>query len=565
MGVSRVSVALFALEVLGPFRLMGPDGRRVDVSSKKSQAMIAMLAMSANGERTRSWLQGKLWGSRAQDQAQASLRSELSALRATLNGDGRSLVQSDKNRVWLDLTMVSIDALEDSLTGQPKGEFLEGLDIPGEEEFEDWLREERSRFTERASAASVAADIAAARGNATPKATEFAALPALAILPFANLTGDPMQDFLAEGISEDLIDRLSRLRWLPIIARGSSFAFRGADQDPKAAGEALGAPYVLEGRLRKMGAQQLLTTALVNSKSGQQLWSTKLNLTEDSAPEALENLLTVLATTLGARIDQEEQTRALQKPQSDLNVRELIWRGRWHLNRMTKEDAALARTCFAEALALEPNSPEAIIQNTWARVWDLWVTRGTEADIRELRQMAQKAIIADCDDARGHMLAAIAEIWLHQPLRAEALLHRAIELNPSLVMAYAQLGSSLRLRGEQEQAIEALDTAVRLSPNDHDMFFIQGELSSAHLILGHFDQALQHAEQSITRRRAYWFPHVLKANALIRLDRPQEAQAAYAELLKVKHDFTLDFINWQPFSDPSHNQQLKDGLNQIAG
>ena len=515
-----------------------------------------MLAVSGSGERTRNWLQGQLWGSRAQDQAQASLRSELSALRAALNIGDQPLIRSDKNRVWLDLSLIEIDARQ----GEGSGEFLEGLDIHGEDGFEEWLRETRSCF-----AASLAADIAAARGTAPLPPNEFATLPALAILPFANLTGDAARDFLAEGISEDLIDRLSRLRWLPIIARGSSFAFRGSDQDPKAAGEALGARYVLEGRLRQLGAKQMLTTALVNCENGQLLWSTKVTVTDDSASAVLDSLLSGLASMLGARIDQVEQSRALQKPQSDLNVRELIWRGRWHLNRMTKENSALAKACFAEALAKEPNSPEAIIQNAWARAWELWAKRGSKEEILDLRQMAQKAIIADCDDARGHMLAGIAEIWLHQPLRAEALLARAIDLNPSLVMAHVQLGSSLRVRDEHELAIEAFDAAMMLSPNDHDIFFTYGELAASYLMLGRYSEALQYAEFSIARRRAYWFSHVIKVNALVRLERPGEAQNALEQLHIVKPDFMPKFIDWSPFTDLRNSEFLKEGLNLAAG
>jgi TolB-like protein len=548
----------YSLELLGPFRLLGPDGQRIDVSSKKAQALIAMLAVSGGGERTRSWLRGQLWGSRGQDQALASLRSELSNLRAALHIDGSRAIQSDKNRVWLDLSRFKIDVRE-GMGGDPdKGEFLEGLDIPGEEGFEDWLREERTRFATRQRAHNP--------DNAlTLKVppNDFAHLPALAILPFVNLTGDPAQDILAEGISEDLIDRLSRLRWLPIIARGSSFAFRKTDQDPRAAGKALGARYVLEGRLRHVAGQQVLNMALVSSQNGQQLWSSKFVLTSDGTFEVLDDLLTGLASTLGTRIDQEEQARALRKPQSDLNVRDLIWRGRWHLNRMTKEDGAIAKACFAQALAIEPNSPEAIIQSTWARAWELWAQRGSLADITELRQMAQKAIIADYDDARGHMLAGIAEIWLHQPFRAEALLRRALELSPSLVMAYVQLGASFRVLDKHEQAIEAFNSAIRLSPNDQDIFFTYAELAASHLMLGHFDEALHFSDQALSRRRAYWFAHVIKVNALVRSGRAKDAHAALEELHAIKPNFRAEFIDWSPFTDPRNSDFLKDGLNQV--
>jgi TolB-like protein len=560
-----VKVALFELKLIGPFHLRAPGGRRVNIASKKAQALLALLAMSGSGERTRSWLQSQLWGARAADQAQASLRNELSNLRALINSAEHILIHSDKNRVWLDLSLVKIDARESDGGALGQDEFLEGLDIAGEDGFEEWLREERARTVERATAAKPLPKPVEVAQSQQLASADFSSLPALAILPFTNLTGDAAHDFLAEGISEDLIDRLSRLRWLPIIARGSSFAFRDATADLRQVGEALGARYVLEGRLRRQGSEQRLSVSLAAAETGQILWSTKLVCSSDSSNQALVDLLSGLASVLGSRIEQEEQARTLHRHSSDLTVRELIWRGRWHINRMTKADSELAKACFDSALALEPNSSEAIIQSVWARVWELWAKRGSETQVKEMRAMAQKAIIADCDDARGHMLAGIAEIWLHQPLRAEALLMHAIELNPSLAMAHAQLGASLRVRDEHEAAIDALRAAIRLSPNDHDMFFIAGELAASLLMTGDYSEALVQADQAISRRRGYWFPYVIKVNALVRLERMEEAKSSYGELLSIKRDFKPDFIQWSPFADPKNIAFLEDGLNRAAG
>jgi TolB-like protein/tetratricopeptide (TPR) repeat protein len=556
---------LFELTLIGPFHLRGPDGCRVNIASKKAQALLALLAMSGSGERTRGWLQSQLWGSRAADQAQASLRNELSSLRALLNSGEHLLIHSDKNRVWLNLSLIRIDAREGDGGALGQDEFLEGLDIAGEDGFEEWLREERARTVGRAHSAKPSPKPPGVAQSQPLASAGFSSLPALAILPFTNLTGDAAQDFLAEGISEDLIDRLSRLRWLPIIARGSSFTFRDANVDLRQVGEALGARYLLDGRLRLQGSEQMLSVSLATAETGQILWSKKLACSSDSSNQALDDLLSGLASVLGSRIEQEEQARTLHRHSSDLSVRELIWRGRWHINRMTKPDSELAKACFDEALALEPNSSEAIIQSVWARVWELWAKRGSDDAIRDMRQMAQKAIIADCDDARGHMLAGIAEIWLHQPLRAEALLRHAIDLNPSLAMAHAQLGSSLRVRDEHEAAIDAFRMAIRLSPNDHDMFFFAGELAASLLMMEDYAEALVQADQAISRRRGYWFPYVVKVNALVRLDRMNEAKRVYGELLAIKSDFTPKFIQWSPFADPKNIAFFEDGLNRAAG
>ena len=548
----------FTLQLRGPFRLHAADGRRIDISSRKGQALIAMLATANGGERTRSWLQSQLWGSREQDQAQSSLRSELSSLRGLLNHDGPPLLNADHARIWIDLSCIQVDARGPNVIGA--GEFLEGLDILGEDGFEDWLREQRTRDETQAGAVPETRPVQTTTTIDTPKA--FSALPAMAVMPFTNLTGDPDQNFVAEGISEDLIDQLSRLRWLPIIARSSSFAVR--ESDPKIAGELLGARYLLEGRMRRQTGANVLSASLVDTEKGNTIWSNKLALDGQDTPGAFEDLLTSLTATLGAKIDQAEQSRALGKPQSDLNVRELIWRGRWHLNRFTAEDSEKAKAYLSQALQREPSSPEAIIQMTWAKLWDLWAQRGSDDEIRGVRQLAQKAIIADYDDARGHMLAGIAEKWLRQPLRAEALLKRAIELNPSLAMAHAQLGGSYYLRGAPDDAIITLKNAIRLSPNDAELFYFRGELAMAYLMTGAFDDALEQADLSLMRRGAYWFSHVVKINALLRKGDPALATQAVAELNASIPRFGPQFIDWIPFMDGHWNRFLADGMNHAT-
>ncbi len=557
------SVAFCRLEVLGPFRLLAADGGRIDVSSKKGQALITMLAVAGGGERTRSWLQDRLWGSRQQPQAQASLRNELAALRTALNTDGPTLIYADQLRVWLDLTQLHVDARAMDFSEVP-GELLEGLDIAGEEAFEDWLREERARLSNMSRRLSVACPKAE---SSTPvlsfEPAQFARLPALAVLPFVNLTGDPDKGIFVEGISEDLIDRLSRLRWLPIIARSASFAVNAVAADPKVAGVQLGARYVLEGRLRSESGSFNLAASLAETDTGQILWSNKLRL-EDGSPTALDDMLSGLTSALGAKIDQQEQSLALRKPQSDLNVRELIWRGRWHFNRFTNEDSAKAKACFSQALEREPNSPEAIIQHAWAMMWDAWANRGSEAEIRALRKLAQNAIVADLDDARGHMLAGIAECWLRQPVRAEALLRRAIDLNPSLVLAHSELGSVLYLNDRPDDAIVALNCALRLSPNDHAMFYALGELAMSYLMIGKYAEAIEHAERAIMSRSAYWYGHVIKINALVRGGDADGARAALTDLRGSKANFKESFIEWLPFVDDKWNRFLIEGVNLAA-
>ncbi len=560
----------FVLNLMGAFRLTGPEGERIDIASRKGMAMVAMLALAEGGERTRGWLQEKLWGQRDRPQAQGSLRRELTHLRDHLNTGAKPLLICERQTVRLDLSLVDIDALMPK-HGVATGDFLEGFDIAGEEGFEDWLREQRSLLvrpvnSRPALAAAVAVPAVSAPAISAPNVEAgFVDRPALAILPFANLTEDPTHDYLCEGLSEDLIDRLSRLRWLPVIARSSSFAFASDRVDPRLVGQKLHAKYVLEGRLKPSMGGYAVTVSLTDAATGYSLWSHRVSLPPDRSQDALDPIVAELVGVLDAQIDYAEQVRARGHRQNRLEFNDLIWRGRWHLNRLTRSDSEMARQLFEQALELEPDSPEAIIQQTFRIGWSLWARRGGEAEMAEMRQLAHRAIVADPDDGRGHMLAGIAEMWLRQPGRARTLFERAIALNPSLCQAHAQLGCHYNLVGEPAAAIGPLSMAQRLSPNDVHCFFFIGELALSHWMLGKWAEAIELADQSLVRRPAYWYALVIKINALVGSGDLAAARRAYGELLTVTPDFTPQFIDWTPFIDRTWNRRLAEGLAAATG
>jgi TolB-like protein len=540
--------------------------------------------MANEGEHTRGWLQDKLWGSREQAQARASVRRELSNLRKLLNKDAAPLLICEHDRVRLDLGQIQVDARARQTAGSDangagttRGEFLEGLDLAGEDEFEEWLREQRAAWREgrparqqgshREIAASPRVEAAVGTIVSSPvrfvdvsqPAPGFSGRPALAVLPFVNMTGDAENDYLSEGISEDLINRLSKLRWLPVIARSSSFSF-GVSEEEKAISEGLGAKYLLAGVVRRGSDGFTVTANLTDAETGYVVLSQKLELPSGRTQDAFGQLMANLVAILDARIDHAEQAQAHAKPQSDLNVSELIWRGRWHLNRFTREDARLARELFAEALAQEPGSPEALIQATYCLAWTIWAERTSEPQVLEMRRLAQRAMVADPDDSRGYMLAGVAELWLRHPSRAKILIQQAISLNPSLALAHAELGSIYISDDEPALAIDPLTTALRLSPNDQQVFYILGELAMTYSMLGEWARAIDYADQSIIHRAAYWYGYVVKINALARSGAVGEAAAVLDELLAAKPKFTADYMDWIPFRDERWPNHFKEGV-----
>ncbi len=515
MGGSR-----YSLELFGPVRLTRA-GERVVLTSRRAQALLAMLATAGSGERSRVWLQDRLWGSRGTEQAQTSLRRELSSLRKLLNTADHALLQADSQRLWLDLDLLDVDLRRPGPL--PRGEFLEGLDLPGEEGFEDWLREERSRFA-----------AAAGAGPAAPDPLPSGSDDVLAWLGWPEVAGPP-------ELTEALLDRLARLHWLGLLAPGA------------------------EGRqhhgltVRGERADGRLALTLTQAGSQRLLWSGQVG-----ADRVAIAPVDLAIAELRARIAKAEQDAAMARAGAAASLAGLIWQSQWHMHRLNRADAASARALAQAALELAPQSREALVQVAWVRIWDLWVGRATGELVRQARELAQRVIVSDHEDARGHMLAGIAEIWLKQPLRAEVLLRRAIELDPSLVMARIQLSCALSNKLAVAEAEQELLLARQLSPNDQYLFFLAGELATVCLMQGRADEALVHAETALAGRRSYLHGHVAKINALVRLDRMAEAREAHAELYRVNPAYDPVFIDWIPFLDSSWNDFFKDGLNRAA-
>ena len=560
---------------MGAFRLLGTDGRRVEVASKKAVGLIALLAMGRDGERTRQFLQDKLWGSREALQAQTSLRRELSNLRKLLADEHEPLLLTEGARVRLNLQAIDFDirvpgAANENDRPEPRGvaEFLEGLDLPGEEGFEDWLREQRAVIHAQAAALEAPAAWDAAPTlpdrliDLTLPAPGFEGRPAVAVLKFQNQTGDGALDFAAEGISEDLIDQLSRLRWLPVIARSSSFAHDPATMDLKAVGLSLGAKYLVEGRLRAAPPGDTLAVSNIDAETGQVIWSERFRLPESLSNESLAPVLGGLTAVLDTRIDHAEQSRAVSRPATSRDVNTLIWRGRWHLNRMARKDSQTARELFDEALRLEPDNPEVLVQAAWTMGWNIWAERISPEEMGVWTRLARRAMQGDPEDGRAYAVLGAAEMFQRNNAPAIRLFQRAIELNPSLPQAHAFMGSALNLAGRPEEAVASLATSLRLSPNDPFAFHTLGELATARCMTGKWSEAIDLAEQSLIRRPGYWLAHLVTVNALVRSGAIDRAKQAAGQMMDLCRGFTEADIDWLPFVDAAWNSYFKEGLRQ---
>ncbi len=523
------------MTLYGPFRLEDGSGQLVKLSSRKAKAILAILARTPGGTRSRAWLLDRLWSRHDREAQLNGLRRELSELRRSLAVSGLDLLGADTNRVWLCLDRIAILPPADNC------EFLEGIDIPGEEDFEDWLRMERVAAPPNPPAAPL------------PLPHAFADRPALAVLPIAAIGSDPDLRWMAEGLFDEVVESISRLRWLPVVSTRDA-------NDPLVTGRQLGASYVLDGRLSQQEGSYWFSCRLQDVSAGRVLWSPRLELAAPHSSGLPGSFQFELASMIDWRVDDAEQQRARTTPDQGLGLRELIWRGRWHQNRLTTADMKLAEQYFQAALDHAPDS--ALTQIEWAQHlgYKVWNSRADDEAIARIRYHAQRATVIDPHDPRGHMLAGMAETWLRRPETAELMLRRSLTLNPSLPMTLDQLATLFNLTGRSAQAIEPLELSVRLSPSEFRLFFKQGELALAHLFCGKLEEAEHYARQSLSLRPSYWHAHVILIAALRESGQSEEARTERHRLQQSRPNFRADYIEWIPFTDRRHTDFLRSAV-----
>ncbi|WP_439545709.1 hypothetical protein [Sandarakinorhabdus sp.] len=531
-GPPRVRIGLH-----GPFRMLDAAGNRIILPSRKGMALIAMLALLPRHEHTRDWLRQMLWGRAEEEQAQASLRKELSRLRQRLDDVAPGLLQAQGRRVWLDRAAYEL------LDPEPGQMLLEGLDIPGAGQFAEWVEQQRADAPHRRPT-----------GLSQPRPGA-----SLAVLPFTNDSGEAAADYLAAGIGDELADRIARLRWLKVIGSGASFPTDGSESALDA-GRRLGAAFVFGGRLRKLGSGWQLVGRLLDTSDGSLVSAPGLDLANPQESNAFLPIIDQLVALLAEQLDDAERSRAAALPGDALEVNDLIWRGRWHQNRLAQPDLEKAASYFDQARAAAPQSANAAIEWTQNLGYRLWSRRAAADEIASFGDAARRTVDLDRRDGRAHMLVGIAEMWQRRMEPAETWLRQAIDLCPSLAMAHEQLGTLHLLCARPAVAVEWLDASLRLSPHDFRRFYREAELGMALLLQGDWEAAQVHAGTAIALQPGYWHAHVTRINALWRGGDDAGAAEALAALLAARPSFGQGHVDWIPFGNTKWNSWLKEPL-----
>jgi len=352
--------------------------------------------------------------------------------------------------------------------------------------------------------------------------------PSIAVLPFANMSGDPEQEYFADGVVEEIITALSRIRWLFVIARNSSFIHKGQAADVKRVGRELGVRYVLEGSVRKAGNRVRITAQLIDAISGAHVWADRYDRDLSDIFAVQDEITASVAGIIEPTLAEAEQQRVLRKPPERLDAWEAYQRGLWHLHKSGWEETLTAQQFFCRAIALDANfAPghygyaRALRQEFW-----LYSARSSLEVLNTAHAEARVAVSLDDKDAAAHAILAGASYMGGQWEAAIAEARTAFSLNPNSAFVIGTLGAALCHGGYPEEAIDQLRRAMRASPHDPQTWQWILWIGISQFHAKDFPATLDTMREVMRLRPAHGSPHLYTVASLGYLGRLDEARRA---------------------------------------
>ncbi len=406
--------------------------------------------------------------------------------------------------------------------------------------------------------------VAAVLGGGAPALPD---KPSIAVLPFANMSGDPAQDYFVDGITEDIITALSHYRWFFVIARNSTFAYKGRPGvDVKQVARELGVRYVLEGSVRKADSRIRATAQLIDAESGKHLLAERFD--RDLAD--IFTLQDEITQSVVGAIEPEmllvEGRRAARKSITNLDAFDCCMRGVWQFHQHSLDDNRQAEAWLRRSIELDPSLAQShtyLVRTLNSRIWWGW-SRDIEQDLSDASAAAARAVALDDRDPYTHYALFLASMLARRQELALAEAQRAIDLNPNFALGYFALGWARIFLGHFAEAIDPLLRSLRLNPNDPQLHTFIHHVALAHYHQGNYEEAVRYAERALSGRRLPFIMRTLLAS-LGQLGRSEEARMVRAELEGI------ELVNaeryWEtisPYTVPAHRAHLLEGLRKAG-
>jgi adenylate cyclase len=389
--------------------------------------------------------------------------------------------------------------------------------------------------------------------------------PSIAVLPFQNMSGDPEQEYFVDGMVDDITTALSRFRFLFVVARNSSFVYKGRAVDIKQVGRELGVRYVLEGSVHKAKGKVRITGQLIDALSGVHLWADRFE-SDLSDIFALQDEMTLnVISAIQPKLLQTEIERAARRRPDNLSAHDLCLRAAPHFYSFKREGLAETKRLCYRALEIDPRYGFAAFvagQCCTTNVGQGWAP--SKSELAEAMRLFRLALSIDENDpealaAMGRMTASVVGDFD----AATEMVDRAVILNPNSWLAWEQRGQTFNCTGNFEEALRSFERAVRLSPLDPLLFGNYTHIGLAFIGLGRFDDALVAAKKALRKNKTYSSTYRCLAAALAHLGREAEAREAAAGLLELEPDFRIS--EWVARNGLSWQHQMHiDGLRKAG-
>jgi adenylate cyclase len=389
--------------------------------------------------------------------------------------------------------------------------------------------------------------------------------PSLAVLPFINMSGDPEQEYFSDGVTEDIITALSRIRWFFIIARNSTFAYKGRTVDVRKVAKELGVRYVLEGSVRKAGSRVRVTAQLNDGDTGKHVWANRYDREFDDVFALQDELTETIVGALDPELGKAERERAKAKRPENLDAWDVTQRGLWHLYHYTKDEIVNAQQLFRRATGLDPNLGAAFSGLAEAYYFSLVYghSDSPEHDREEALVAARTAVELDGEDAVAHCTLGRVYYARREHDLAIAELQTALELNPSLAWAHYGVGAALVFSGRAREALPFLQAAIKLSPRDPNMGSFLVRMADAYLFMRNYDETIAWAKKALRQPGFQWSRYAVLVSALGHLGRLEEANRFLQELRTRRTDFSIDFVQaTHLIADADDMSQYLEGLRK---
>ena len=390
--------------------------------------------------------------------------------------------------------------------------------------------------------------------------------PSIAVLPFANMSGDSDQEYFADGISEDLITGLSRIRWLFVIDRNSTFVYKGQPVDVKRVSRELGVRYVLEGSVRRAGRRLRISAQLVDAITGGHHWAERYDRKLGDIFAVQDEIARSVAAAIEPYLLAAEGVRALSRSSDDLGAWELVARAQTHAWRLTRPDYETAIDALKQVVEAHPDYAPARSLLGFCLVIAAhmgWIDR--VQGLVPGHEHALRAIALDDRDSWGHIALGYWAMMERRTEESIAAFRRAVKLNPNSAAAHAHLSRGLAFAGQDREAIEHGEDAIRLSPLDPDMALFLGGLAIAHYAAGRYAEAAHYATEALRLRPGFHGPQRLRCASLAQAGRVDEARSFLATLRREQPQLSMDWIRANaPFQTPELMERYVEGMRKAG-